>query len=90
VDVGALCLSSWQLVSLGFREANGSHSDEDKHKAPTQPHIHPLSLQDGGGRFLSFPDSVVNSHQALSRAAGKWRTGKIAPGCQVSLRQDLR
>jgi hypothetical protein len=39
------------------------HPNEDKHKAPTHPRIHPLSLQDGGERFLSFPDSVVNIHQ---------------------------
>ena len=26
----------------------GSHPHQDKHKAPTHPHVRPLSLQDGG------------------------------------------
>jgi hypothetical protein len=45
--VGALCLSSCGCDSLGFRQAAWSHPHEDKHKAPTRPHIRPLSLQDG-------------------------------------------
>jgi hypothetical protein len=39
---------------------------EDKHKAPTHPHIRPLSLQDagdGGGCFQSLPYSVVKHYQ---------------------------
>src|SRR5216684_1678679 len=44
---------------------NPDHSSchQDKHQAPTLPHIRPLSLQDGGGRLPSFPYSVVNIHQ---------------------------
>jgi len=45
--VGALCLSSWQHDSSGFREANRSHPTEDKHKAPSSTPLRPLSLQDG-------------------------------------------
>ncbi len=37
--------------------------DEDKHKAPSLPRIHPLSLQDGSGWCLSLPHSVVKDHQ---------------------------
>ncbi len=50
---------------------------EDKHQAPTLPHIRPLSLQDPmrSSAFIrrGFPDLVVNIHQveaafpALSR-----------------------
>jgi len=63
VDAGALCLSSWQYNHHASRNPNESYGEEDKHKAPTRLHIHPLSLQDGGRRFLSFPDSVVKNHQ---------------------------
>jgi len=52
VDVGALCLSSWQADSVGFREAEESYPDEDKHKAPTSTRPHPLSLQDGDALLL--------------------------------------
>src|SRR5579859_5395825 len=43
--VGALCLSSSQQDSLGCRDADGSHSDEDRHKAPSSTLPLPLSLQ---------------------------------------------
>ena len=33
-----------------------SRCHEDKHEAPTLPHIRPLSLQGAGGPFQSFPD----------------------------------
>ena len=48
MDDGAVCLSWWgatmppQIMQL--TEACGG---QDKHKAPSLPHIHPLSLQDG-------------------------------------------
>ena len=61
-DEGALCLSS-----LGFDDPLGHHvtptelrCHEDKHKAPTHPHIHPLSLQD---EATPFPYLVVKNHQ---------------------------
>jgi len=34
-------------IHCGLRGANRSHPNEDKLKAPTLPHIRPLSLQDG-------------------------------------------
>ena len=43
--VGVLCLSFSPYDSWGFREANVFHPNEDRHKAPTHPRIHPLSLQ---------------------------------------------
>jgi mycofactocin system glycosyltransferase len=47
-DEGALCLSPWEHDV--FRSAQNGHSqlDEDRHKAPTHPLRHPLSLQDRG------------------------------------------
>src|SRR5260370_20091061 len=53
-DEGALCLSSWPDEWSGLREATRSHPHQDKHKAPTLLHIHPLSLQDTGRR-QTFP-----------------------------------
>jgi hypothetical protein len=44
--VGALCLSSSECDHHASRNAGESHCHEDKHKAPTHPCIHPLSLQD--------------------------------------------
>ena len=43
--------------------ATESPSHQDKHKAPTLPHIHPLSLQDEGGGFVSLLHSVGKVHQ---------------------------
>ena len=65
LDEGALCLSSWVCDHLmGYHHTPGeSRCDEDKHKAPTLPHIRPLSLQDGGGHFQSLPDLVVKHYQ---------------------------
>jgi len=51
VDAGALCLSSWEYDHHASRNPNETSCHEDKHKAPTPLHVHPLSLQDGGGRF---------------------------------------
>ena len=64
VDAGAWCLSS-----LGMRScrhgvmARARPPTPDKHKAPTPPHIHPLSLQDENAPPSSLPPSVVNIHQ---------------------------
>jgi hypothetical protein len=63
VDAGALCLSSSERDPLALRNPHKSYGREDGHKAPTLPHIRPLSLQDEGGRFLSSPDSVVKHHR---------------------------
>ncbi len=54
VDEGALCLSGagWSgQVRDGTPAEARCH--QDKHKASTLPHIRPLSLQDGGIRFVS-------------------------------------
>jgi hypothetical protein len=57
--VGALCLS-WvgydPRASPPPAEASGQ---QDKHKAPSHPRIHPLSLQDGD---KTFPILLVNIH----------------------------
>jgi hypothetical protein len=45
VDAEALCLSSSEGDSFAPQYPNKSCSDEDRHKAPTLPLIHPLSLQ---------------------------------------------
>src|SRR5713226_6226595 len=63
VDEGALCLSSWGGDRVASRNPDHSSCHQDKHKAPTRLHVHPLSLQDGGRHSHSFPDSVVKNHQ---------------------------
>jgi hypothetical protein len=50
---------------------NESRCHEDKHKAPILPCIRPLSLQDEGERFLSFPYSFV---KFIRTEQGKWIT----------------
>src|SRR3984893_9079943 len=45
VDEGALCLSSSGYDPFALRNPDESRSHKDKHKAPTHPHVHPLSLQ---------------------------------------------
>ena len=54
MDMGTLCLSSYGGDGW-YHDPNESCGAEDRHKAPTLLHIHPLSLQDGRGCFLSFP-----------------------------------
>ena len=48
---------SWSSQeTLGFGQANGSHPNEDKHKAPSTSLPHPLSLQPIGPlAALSLP-----------------------------------
>src|SRR5579859_2109609 len=43
---GALCLSSSPHDSVGFFDADGSNSHEDRHKAPSSTQPFPLSLQE--------------------------------------------
>src|SRR5579863_247775 len=45
VDAGASCLSSLGYDPLASLDLTESCGEKDKHKAPTLPHIHPLSLQ---------------------------------------------
>src|SRR5690348_11105836 len=47
-DAGALCLSSSGCDSSVSHKPAESDGEEDRHKAPTHPHIHPLSLQNRG------------------------------------------
>jgi hypothetical protein len=66
VDAGALCLSWLECDHQASRNPGESRCHEDKHKAPTHPHIRPLSLQDAGdegGHFQSLFYSVVKNHQ---------------------------
>jgi hypothetical protein len=44
VDAGALCLSALQAEPFASPEPDASWDEADKHKAPTHPLIHPLSL----------------------------------------------
>ena len=60
VDVGALCLSSLDYDHCACRNPDESCCEEDKHKAPTQPRIHPLSLQDGADGFSHSPIWLSN------------------------------
>ncbi len=66
---------------------------QDKHKAPTPPHIRPLSLQDGSGCFPSLPHSVVKIHQDAGahyriRLSNIIRTGQRALPCSVVKNQQ--
>jgi len=36
-----------RMRAVCLTKADESCGEEDRHKAPTLPHIHPLSLQDG-------------------------------------------
>jgi hypothetical protein len=54
VDEGALCLSLCGCDPRASRNPDESYGEEDRHKAPTHPHIHPLSLQTGGGVFCDY------------------------------------
>jgi len=51
--VGTLAVALVQFTLFGKTSYNPdeSYCDEDRHKAPAQPHIHPLSLQGGGTSF---------------------------------------
>jgi hypothetical protein len=50
----ALCLSSLGYDHCASRNPDASCCHEDKHKAPTRPRVHPLSLQDGGDPFFHW------------------------------------
>ena len=60
--VGALCLSSWQYDAPGFREAQWTYPNEDKHKAPSSAPPRSLSLQKTTP-FSPLPYSVVKHHK---------------------------
>jgi len=57
--VGALCLSSVGYDPRASPTPDESSGQQDKHKAPSHPRIHPLSLQDGD---KTFPILLVNIH----------------------------
>src|SRR5712692_9499678 len=48
---------------LPLLDSNFVRTSQDKHKAPTLLHIHPLSLQDAGDPFVLLPFSVGKIHQ---------------------------
>ncbi len=64
---GALCLSWWEGDHQASRNSGESCCHQDKHKAPTHPRIRPLSLQDDGVHFVSFPNLVGKNHQGGGR-----------------------
>ena len=49
-----LVLFEFMLFGKASRNPNESYCHQDKHKAPTPPHIRPLSLQDGATRIPRF------------------------------------
>ena len=57
----------WGATLLLHEIPTGSRCHQDKHKAPTLPHIRPLSLQDGS---RTFPHAVFTSHQDAGAACG--------------------
>src|SRR5258708_22321799 len=53
-------------IQWGFRGANRSPPNQDKHQAPSSTPPRPLSLQDPGpqaSQWIGLPDSVVTIHQ---------------------------
>jgi len=51
VDERALCLSSFGYHPSASPNPDESCCNEDKHKAPTLPRIHPLSLHENGAQL---------------------------------------
>src|SRR5258708_34286702 len=74
---GALCLSWWGGDRLASRNPDHSSGHQDKHKAPTLLHVHPLSLQDGGRHSQSFPDSVGNNHNRRCARSSDTRSAPL-------------
>jgi len=96
-DEGALCLSgAGRLAPAPHAMPTEAHSHQDKHKAPTQPRIHPLSLQDTRPH-PSLPCSVVKYSSGRGRPAfhspirlSKFirMDGCTLPGLIVNVHQD--
>src|SRR5581483_119421 len=63
-DAGALCLSasSSRNPAAHHQIPEESCCHEDKHKAPTQPHIRPLSLQNWSEHSISLPHLVSKKY----------------------------
>src|SRR5216683_1016342 len=53
----ALCLSWWGCDRVASRNPDHSSCHQDKHKAPTRLHVHPLSLQDAATRTSTRPNT---------------------------------
>src|SRR6266446_5879427 len=94
VDEGAWCLSSLGCDHLASRNPNESKSHQDKHQAPTLPHIRPLSLQDGDTRIPEFgrekPSGRGRTIALFGYQTSSERVTHITPfGRQHSLGADL-
>ena len=63
MDAGALCLSSFEYDPFASRNPDESYVEKDRRKAPTLPHIRPLSLQNGSEGFERLRDLAVKIHQ---------------------------
>jgi len=79
--VGALRLSSGGYDPRASPPPDESSGLQDKHKAPSHPRIHPLSLQDGD---KTFPILLVKIHH---RAGVR---GKTASNLLISIIARLR
>jgi len=76
VDAGALCLSSSGYDHSASQNPCESHCEEDKHKAPTPLHIHPLSLQDGADTFYHYPIRLSKFIRMRSRILSGQRSSR--------------
>ena len=56
------------VIRRGITYPTESYCEKDKHKAPSFPHIHPLSLQDGPRALLH---SVGKIHQDMGDSRGR-------------------
>src|SRR5581483_10799115 len=88
VDVGALCLSSWDSHPPTGHHVipTESRCEKDKHKAPSHPRIHPLSLQ---GVIILFMFIVsLFAFPSIASAHTLTNTGQISGQLQDGTKRN--
>ena len=85
MDEGAWCLSSLGSGPFALWNPDESDGEKDRHQAPTHLHIHPLSLQDGGGASGYYPIRLAKIIRMRGRAR-PFHSGYGQPACGVGAR----
>src|SRR5581483_1125372 len=63
---GPCACPGWGGLALASdARPTGSHPHQDKHKAPTLPHVRPLSLQNAGTPLTRFGRQNSSEHQSF-------------------------
>src|SRR5581483_4388037 len=63
---GPCACPGWGGLALASdARPTGSHPHQDKHKAPTLPHVRPLSLQDGGRHYPFWSSHIIRTGEAV-------------------------